>query len=145
MSGEVASGMLGADWTRGPWTAGLMVAHSRGEGEYRGADAGEVEATLTGLYPYGRHELNERVTVWGVAGYGTGELTLKPAGETAMEADMDLAMGAVGLRRGGGPGRSRRRTGACGKDRRADGAHELGGDRGDGGGGGGGDAAAARA
>ena len=98
VSGEVASAMLGADLTRGPWTAGLMVAHSRGDGEYRGADAGEVESTLTGLYPYGRHELSERVTLWGVAGYGEGELTLTREGQTPMETGMDLAMGAVGLR-----------------------------------------------
>ena len=98
VSGEVASAMLGADFTRGPWTAGLMVAHSRGDGEYRGASAGEVESTLTGLYPYGRHEVSERVTVWGVAGYGSGELTLTREGQTPVETGMDLAMGAVGAR-----------------------------------------------
>ena len=98
VTGEVSSAMLGADFTRRPWTAGLMVAHSRGDGEYRGADAGEVESTLTGLYPYGRHEVSERVTLWGVAGYGSGELTLTPEGQTPVETGMDLAMGAVGLR-----------------------------------------------
>ena len=37
--------------TRGRGTAGVMVAHSRGIGGYREADArGEVESTLTGLY-----------------------------------------------------------------------------------------------
>ena len=65
---------------------------------YRGASAGEVESTLTGLYPYGRHELSERVTLWGVAGYGEGDLTLTREGQTPMETAMDLAMGAVGLR-----------------------------------------------
>ena len=98
VTGEVASAMLGADFTRGPWTAGLMVAHSRGDGEYRGASAGEVESTLTGLYPYGRHEVSERLTVWGVAGYGEGELTLTREGQTPVETGMDLAMGAVGAR-----------------------------------------------
>ena len=29
--------MLGADWTRGRWTAGLIVSHSVGEGGYSGA------------------------------------------------------------------------------------------------------------
>ena len=98
LEGEVASAMLGADWTRERGTVGLMVTHSRGEGSYRGEGEGEVESTLTGLYPYGRYEVNERVSVWGVAGYGEGELVLTPAGQGPLEAGMDLAMGAVGVR-----------------------------------------------
>ena len=34
LDGEVVSGMLGTDWTRDALTAGLVVAHSRGEGGY---------------------------------------------------------------------------------------------------------------
>ena len=98
LEGEVASAMLGADWTRERGTVGLMVTHSRGEGSYRGEGEGEVESTLTGLYPYGRYEVNERVALWGVAGYGEGTLTLTPAGQGPLEAGMDLAMGAVGVR-----------------------------------------------
>ena len=37
LDGEVASAMLGTDWTREAWTAGLLLSHSRGEGGYRGA------------------------------------------------------------------------------------------------------------
>ena len=104
LDGEVASGLLGADWARGRWTAGLIVSHSRGEGGYRGeGGAGTVSSTLTGLYPWGRHALSERVSVWGVAGYGEGTLTLTPENEdgtaqAAIRTDMDLAMGAVGVR-----------------------------------------------
>ena len=106
LDGEVGSVMLGADWTRDPgsgsgaWTAGLMVSHARGEGGYRGGDGngGEVESDLTGVYPYGRYALNERVTLWGVAGYGAGSLTLTPKDQPAIETDMDLAMAALGLR-----------------------------------------------
>ena len=98
LSGEVASAMLGADFTRERDTVGVMVTHSRGEGSYRGEGEGEVESTLTGLYPYGRYEVNERVALWGVAGYGEGEFVLTPAGQGPLEAGMDLAMGAVGVR-----------------------------------------------
>ena len=98
LDGEVTSALLGADWTRGPWAAGLMLSHSQGEGSYRGSDTGVVESEVTGLYPYGRHALNDRVTLWGVAGYGTGMLTLTPDGQDAIETDIDLKMGAVGLR-----------------------------------------------
>ena len=115
LDGEVTGFMLGADWTwvpgsgsgAGAWTAGLLVARSAGEGGYRGPSAdGEIESTLTGVYPYGRYMLNERVTLWGVAGYGAGEFVLKPGpapgadagGAAAIRTDMDLAMGAIGVR-----------------------------------------------
>ena len=99
VDGEVTSAMVGADWTGGPATAGLALAHSRGEGSYRspGGD-GEAESTLTGVYPYGRYALSERVSVWGVAGLGSGTLTLKPGNAARIETDMALAMGALGLR-----------------------------------------------
>ena len=99
LDGEVASAMLGADWTQGPAMAGVAVAHSRGEGGYRSpAGSGEVEATLTGLYPYGRYAVDERLSVWGVLGYGSGELVLTPEGQPPMEAETDLAMAAAGVR-----------------------------------------------
>ena len=99
LDGEVAGAMLGADWRVGRGTGGLMLSHARGEGDYRSPEGGgEVSTTLTGLYPYGRYAVNERVTVWGVGGYGAGTLTLEPEGHSPIEADMDLAMAAAGLR-----------------------------------------------
>ena len=98
LDGEVTSAMLGADYTLAGGTVGLMLAHSRGEGGYRGEGAGEVSSTLTGLYPYGRYQAGERVTLWGVAGYGAGTLTLTPAGQGPLKADMYVVMGAVGMR-----------------------------------------------
>ena len=98
LEGEVTSAMLGADWTREVATLGLMLTHSRGEGSYRGEGEGEVESTLTGLYPYGRYALAERVSLWGVAGYGAGELLLTPSGAATLTTDMSLVMGAVGVR-----------------------------------------------
>ena len=99
LDGEVAGAMLGADWRVGRATAGLMLSHARGEGDYRSPEGGgEMSTTLTGLYPYGRYAVNGRVTVWGVGGYGAGTLTLEPEGQSPIEADMDLAMAAAGLR-----------------------------------------------
>ena len=105
LDGEVSGALLGVDWRVGRGTAGLMLSLSRGAGEYAKGDdctqescAGEVSSTLTGLYPYGRYAVSERVTVWGVAGYGTGMLRLEPQGEAPMEADTDLALGALGVR-----------------------------------------------
>ena len=119
LDGEVVSGMLGADWTRDRWSAGLIVSHSRGEGGYSGLGSGagtgaggKVTATLTGVFPWARHALSDRVEAWGVAGYGAGELTVTPrkpeTGDggngngdgdgAAMRADLDLKMAAAGLR-----------------------------------------------
>ncbi len=103
VDGEVASGLLGADWTRGRWTAGLVVSHSQGDGGYRGAGGGTVSATLTGVWPWVEHSLGERLSAWGVAGYGDGSLTLEPRAEDgtragAIRTDLDLRMAAVGLR-----------------------------------------------
>ena len=115
LDGEVVTGMLGADWRRGRWAAGLILSHSTGEGGYAGAptDAdgvsgsgtgGRVEATLTGLFPWARHTLSGRLEAWGAAGYGTGELTVTPKkpgtdkNGAAIRADLDLKMAAAGLR-----------------------------------------------
>ena len=126
LDGEVVTGMLGADWRRGRWTTGLILSHSSAEGGYSGAPGagdgsgsgtgtgGKVEATLTGLFPWARHALSDRLEAWGVAGYGAGELTVMPKKPgtdedgAVIRADLDLRMAVVGLRGtildGGGDG-----------------------------------------
>ena len=112
LDGEVVTGMLGADWTRGRWTAGLIVSHSVGEGGYSDGSgtgsasgaSGRVEATLTGLFPWAHHALSDRLEAWGAAGYGAGELMVTPKKPgtdedgAAIRADLDLRMAAAGLR-----------------------------------------------
>ena len=98
LDGEVSSGMLGGDWSHDTGSVGLMLTLSKGEGTYSGAGSGEIESTLTGLYPYGRYNLNRRLLLWSVVGYGTGELTLTPQDAVALKTDMDLVMGALGVR-----------------------------------------------
>ena len=99
LNGEVTSGMLGADWSRDRIMAGLVVSQSLGEGSYGGEGGnGAVSSSLTGFYPWGRHALSERFSVWGVAGYGEGTLTLTPEGGAPIRTDLDLLMAAAGLR-----------------------------------------------
>ncbi|MDE0201872.1 MAG: hypothetical protein OXK73_05490 [Rhodospirillaceae bacterium] len=99
LDGEVESALLGADFTLGRGSAGLVVAHSLGEGGYRSPNGeGAVASTLTGLYPWGRYEASESLALWGVVGYGTGSLTLTPADQAPIETDMGLTMAALGLR-----------------------------------------------
>ena len=103
LDGEVTTGLLGADYGRGRWLMGLIASHSRGEGSYRGSSEGTVSSTLTGVHPWARYAVGERLSVWGAAGYGAGTLTLTPKNEaggdqTPMQADLSLAMGAAGAR-----------------------------------------------
>ena len=103
LDGEVATGLLGADWTRGRWTTGLLVTHSLGDGSYRDTGAGTVTAALTGVWPWVRLVPDERLSVWGVAGFGEGVLALEPrdadgARIGAIRTGLDLWMAAAGLR-----------------------------------------------
>ena len=133
LDGNVTSALLGADWTwdyattpeagtsdgeawgDGRWRAGLLLSHSRGDGSYSAADqggeggsppgmAGKMKAHLTGLFPWARRVLNRQLAVWGVTGYGQGELTVTAKGAdsqadgAALRADLNLWLAALGLR-----------------------------------------------
>ena len=74
----------------------------QGDGSYRlspekGDDEGTIVSSMTGLYPYTRIDLNERVSAWGLVGIGSGELTLHRKDADPMETTLDMRMGALGL------------------------------------------------
>ena len=103
MDGDVTTGLVGfdAEWERA--LAGIMFSQSSGDGAYRldpakGTDAGTVESSLTGVYPYARIDLNAKVSAWALAGAGSGELTLHQTGKKAMPTDISMRMGAVGVK-----------------------------------------------
>ena len=106
MDGDVTTGLLGADaeWNR--LLAGIMVSQSSGDGSYRldsksseqAGDQGTVESSMTGVYPYARLDLNERVSAWGLVGIGSGELTLRQKDADPMETDLGMRMGALGVK-----------------------------------------------
>ena len=108
LDGAVTTAMLGADVAHKRWLAGAAIALSEGTGGYAltseaesAFDKGEVESRLTSVFPYARLALNERVSAWGLVGYGTGTLTLtEENGDTAKRytTDIGLRMGAVGAR-----------------------------------------------
>ena len=98
LGGDVRTTMFGADYARGPVVAGLSLSNSRGLGDYAGAAGGQVASSVTGLYPWLGYKATERVTVWGVAGYGTGGLLLTPDGGQALESGLSMAMAAAGTR-----------------------------------------------
>ena len=101
LDGGVTTGMLGADYATGRWVVGLSLSHSKGDGTWRHAPSGgegRITSSLSGLYPYADYDLTERLSLWGVAGYGQGDLTLTLHDGTSYRTDMDLTLTALGLR-----------------------------------------------
>ena len=125
LDGDVLTGLLGLDYARERWLAGVALAYNDGDGTYRSpGSAGELDSTLVSVNPYLRYALTERLSVWGALGYGRGTLTLRPARVTAagdglksvpgdsgdsgdsgvsgesesIETAMQMGMGALGLR-----------------------------------------------
>ena len=95
LDGDVFTGMAGVDATFGRVLIGAAMSHSRGEGSY---GQGTLENNLTSLNPYVQFALTERLSLWGTAGYGWGDLDLlMDSGET-LHTDVAFTMGAVGGR-----------------------------------------------
>ena len=127
LDGEATAVMLGADYARGKWLIGMALMQSSGEGGYQDTDNGpqhcpdvgegmdpatmahlcagavregdgDVEATLTAAVPYAAIQASEHLKLWGAAGYGTGEVTLKPAMGGSLGSDIAWTMAAAGVR-----------------------------------------------
>ena len=98
LDGEVTTGILGADaqWER--WLAGVALSVSSAEGTFDqpGVDSGTVESTLTSVNPYVRYEASDRLSAWGLLGYGTGDMTIR--GKSPVRTDLMLRLGAAGAR-----------------------------------------------
>ena len=98
LNGDVRTTMFGADWARGPLTLGLSVGRTLGLGGYSGPSGGQMTTSMTGFYPWVGYQVNDRVSVWGTTGYGTGALSLTPDGQSALETGVSMMMSAVGTR-----------------------------------------------
>ena len=98
VDGEVATGMLGADWAQGRLEERAAGLAQPGRGRLPRRERGHGGSTLTGLYPWSRDALSERLSVWGVVGYGEDSLTVQMDEEAAIRTDLGLWRAAVGLR-----------------------------------------------
>ena len=102
LDGEVATAMLGADWTPGAsgrTRLGIVVSRSAGDGPYSGPDgSGAVKATLTGAFPWAGASLGDGAEAWALAGLGSGGITVTPKGQEAINANLRLRMAAAGIR-----------------------------------------------
>ena len=105
VDGEVVTGVLGADADFGRLLAGVAISLSEGEGSYDspGVDrgkAGRIESTMTTVSPYARFQVTERVSAWGLAGWGTGGMTIRfdDGSMDPVRTDLSMQLGAVGAR-----------------------------------------------
>ena len=105
IDGSVTTGILGADaeWNR--LLGGVAISVSEGEGTFAqpGVDKGAIESTMTTVSPYARFMVNDRVSVWGLAGWGTGDMTIVQAAnenqpERVTRTDLEMRLGAIGGR-----------------------------------------------
>ena len=110
LQGDVATATLGVDREGERWMTGVAVAFSEGEGAFTatgddmagtntGTAGGLLATTLTTVYPYARYAINDRLSLWGVLGYGQGELRLTEGrAGTVYDTDTGLRVGALGAR-----------------------------------------------
>ena len=106
VDGEVVTGILGADADWGRMLAGVAVSLSEGQGssDTPGVDSGTVESTMTVVGPYARYRLTERISAWGLAGWGTGAMTMTQDAnadrveKTVTKTDLSMQLGAMGAR-----------------------------------------------
>ena len=105
MDGNVLTALAGVDAEIGGLLAGLAVGRSDGNGGYdvaedarRPARDGDLEAELTSVYPYVRVAVTDALSVWGVFGYGIGELRQVERERLEEQTDIGMLLGAVGSR-----------------------------------------------
>ena len=104
LDGDLTAGYLGLDY-RLPSGGLVGVALSRSEGEidYRSGTVdgalvnGTLDARLNSVYPYGYWSPRAGLGLWGLLGVGSGDATLTHR-ETDFATDLDMRMGALGLR-----------------------------------------------
>ena len=101
MQGEVVSATVGVDYGCGRCLYGVALSHSSADGSFgfSGSDLASVTSELTGLYPYYGYRVTKRLWVWGLAGYGVGEMTSVPeSGAQPETVDLTSRLAAVGAR-----------------------------------------------
>ncbi len=97
--GTATSVYLGADVAVAEcWLLGLAVARQGGDSDYAWGTASQaMDMQLTTVLPYASYRPSERMSLWGVAGFGRGELDTTVAGTTTTSgSDLRSQLAMVG-------------------------------------------------
>ena len=92
LDGEVITGTIGYDRHIGRLLTGVALSYSDGEGRFQDPTAGfgVIASDLFGVYPYVYYQMDRRNSLWGVFGFGKGELQLIPDGASFQSAAANL-------------------------------------------------------
>ena len=98
--GDAVTATLGVDWSCARCVFGVAVSQTRVDATYGagGGESGDLESTITGLYPYFGARLTERLSVWGLVGQGEGELLSTPANGVTVKVDLESRLAGLGAR-----------------------------------------------
>ena len=100
--GEGLLGLSGIDYGRGRLLAGVALSHGLAGGRLPPAGSRGIEASLSGVHPYARLSLSDRIALWGALGYATGEMKVVERGGRRTRMTMSMAAaGAEGALLGG--------------------------------------------
>ncbi len=103
VDGTLTTGLIGADYARANWQAGLAVLLTGGKGSFRGETGhGKLDTSMTAFVPYAAKQTG-RLSLWGAAGVGLGEMTLSETltethSTESLRTDMGWQMAAGGVR-----------------------------------------------
>ena len=104
VEGTVTSVLLGTDWKRKGMAFGVVVSESRGAMTYGGASSGAIDARLSALVPWAGLEIGKHSSLWGAAGIGRGDMTLRPEGRDPTVTGIGWSMAALGAKGALAPG-----------------------------------------
>ena len=101
LKGGAITSLIGIDWQRGRMLAGLVMAHNLAMAEYdlrtaeESARRDDFDNHLASMHPYFHYGISERLSAWGVLGYGRG---LMGTSQGRASRGIVMQMGGVGLR-----------------------------------------------
>ena len=105
VNGEVVTGIIGVNAEFSRLLAGVAVSLSEGDGSFANSTvdrgkSGHIESTFTTVSPYIRFKATERVSAWGLAGRGVGDMTFRfdDRRMAPVWTDLSMQLGAIGAR-----------------------------------------------
>ena len=104
VEGTVTGVLLGTDWKRKGMAFGVIVSESRSAMTYGGASSGAIDARLSALVPWAGLEIGKHSSLWGAAGIGRGDMTLRPDGQDPTVTGIGWSMAALGAEGALAPG-----------------------------------------